>query len=141
MSSRVGFCDTFAGVAADAASRAPFFAFCVTLVVLWLIQGLLRIVTTGDPGSFLDGQYQLEINTTTTIVTFLMVAVLQNSQTREDRATQHKLNALADGLADLMLVVSRLTQEDELRDDIRELRLAVGLEARETTGSQDDRPG
>jgi low affinity Fe/Cu permease len=98
-------------------------------------QGLVRILTTGDPGSFLDGQYQLEINTTTTIVTFLMVAVLQNSQTREDRATQHKLNALADGLADLMLVVSEQTDSERLRRDIEELRLAVGLETRETTGS------
>jgi low affinity Fe/Cu permease len=134
VSSRVGFFDTFAGVAADAASRAPFFAFCVTLVVLWLLQGVVRIVSTGDLGSFLDGQYQLEINTTTTIVTFLMVAVLQNSQTREDRATQHKLNALADGLADLMLVISEQTGSEHLRHDIEELRLAVGLEARETTG-------
>jgi low affinity Fe/Cu permease len=133
VASRVGFFDKFAGLAAEAASRAPFFAFCVTLVVLWLLQGIVRIVTTGDVGSFLDGQYQLEINTTTTIITFLMVAVLQNSQTREDQATQHKLNALADGLADLMLVISEQTGSEQLRQDIAELRLAVGLEKRETT--------
>jgi hypothetical protein len=35
---RVGFFDTFAGMAANAASRAPFFAFCVSLVLLWLIR-------------------------------------------------------------------------------------------------------
>jgi low affinity Fe/Cu permease len=133
VASRVGFFDKFAGLAAEAASRAPFFAFCVTLVVLWLLQGIIHIVATGDPGSFLDGQYQLEINTTTTIITFLMVAVLQNSQTRNDQATQHKLNALADGLADLMLVISEESGSEKLRQDITELRLAVGLEERETT--------
>jgi hypothetical protein len=46
--------------------------------------------------------WQLIINTVTTIITFVMVALLQNSQTRSDQAIQHKLNAIADGLADLM---------------------------------------
>src|SRR5207248_4915045 len=38
--------------------------------------------------------WQLLINTATTIVTFLLVALLQNSQTRNDQATQHKLNEI-----------------------------------------------
>jgi len=46
--------------------------------------------------------WQLIINTITTIVTFLLVALLQNPQKRADEAVQHKLNAVADGLADLM---------------------------------------
>jgi len=46
--------------------------------------------------------WQLIINTITTIVTFLLVALLQNTQKRADEAVQHKLNAVADGLADLM---------------------------------------
>ena len=37
----------------------------------------------------------------TTIVTFLLVALLQNTEKRADEAVQHKLNAVADGLADL----------------------------------------
>ena len=45
--------------------------------------------------------WQLIINTLTTIITFLMVALLQNSQTRADQAVQHKLNAIADMLSDL----------------------------------------
>ena len=131
MSSRIGFFDRFAGRAALFASRAPFFAFCVLLVMLWLLQGLITILVKGDPKSFLDAQFQLEINTTTTIVTFLMVALLQNSQTREDQATQHKLNAIADALADLMAHTS--DQDDQLQQDMRELRRAVGLEDREST--------
>ena len=102
VSTRVGFFDRFAGWAALIASRAPFFAFCLLLVVCWLTQGAITLATTGDVHKLLDSTYQLEINTTTTIITFLMVALLQNSQTRTDQATQHKLNAIADGLADMM---------------------------------------
>ncbi|MCU1454781.1 MAG: uncharacterized protein JWN46_2927 [Acidimicrobiales bacterium] len=137
VSSRVGFFDRFAGGAAHLASRAPFFAFCIMLVGFWLIQGLVTVVVHGNFSSFLNGQYQLEINTTTTIITFLMVALLQNSQTRNDQATQHKLNAVADGLADLMEAVSAQYPEPRLAHDARELKAAVGLEGRESTG--DDR--
>jgi low affinity Fe/Cu permease len=137
VSSRVGFFDRFAGAAAQLASRAPFFAFCVLLVTLWLVQGVVRILAGGGIHAFLDDKYQLEINTTTTIITFLMVALLQNSQTREDQATQHKLNAIADGLADLMERIGERYDDDELRCDIKELREAVGLENRESTSGND----
>jgi low affinity Fe/Cu permease len=133
VSSRVGFFDRFAGLTAQIASRAPFFAFCLLLVLVWLIQGGVTIIAHGSFSAFLDGQYQLEINTTTTIITFLMVALLQNSQTRSDHAIQHKLNAIADGIADLMEHLSERHADDDLRNDIRELRLAVGLELIEST--------
>jgi low affinity Fe/Cu permease len=133
VSTRVGFFDRFAGVASNVASEAPFFAFCVGLVLLWLTQGVLTVLAKGDFHAFLDDKFQLEINTTTTIITFLMVALLQNSQTRTDQATQHKLNAIADGLADLMNHLSEQHDDDELRKDIQELRDAVGLEKREST--------
>jgi hypothetical protein len=74
VSTRVGFFDRFAGWAAVIASRAPFFAFCLLLVVVWLVQGLATIIVTRSFSAFLDSQYQLEINTTTTIITFLLVA-------------------------------------------------------------------
>jgi hypothetical protein len=120
---RLGFFDRFAGAASTFASRAPFFAGCVLLIVVWAPTLALFGLDT----------WQLIINTATTIVTFLMVALLQNSQTRNDQATQHKLNAVADGLADLMAHVSRRDHDEELDRDLRELRLAVGLEDRETT--------
>lgn len=124
VSGRVGFFDRFAAWASVVASRAPFFAFCVLLVVLWA------------PSYFVFGNvdtWQLLINTATTIITFLMVALLQNSSTRSDQAVQHKLNAVADALADLMERLSERYDDDELRGDIRELRKAVGLEEREST--------
>jgi low affinity Fe/Cu permease len=75
--------------------RAPFFAFCLLLVVAWMVQGAVLVLSRGSIRPFLDAEYQLEINTTTTIITFLMLALLQNSQTRNDQATQHTLNEIA----------------------------------------------
>src|SRR3954464_4971853 len=122
VSSRVGFFDRFAGSAALLASRAFFFAFCVLLVVLWApTYFVLRDVDT----------WQLIINTVTTIVTFLLVALLQNTQTRSDQAVQDKLNEIADALADLM--ESLADERPQLRQDCDELRAAVGLEQRESS--------
>jgi hypothetical protein len=85
--------DRFATRVSDFVSRAWFFIVCVLLVLLWAPSYfLLPDVDT----------WQLIINTITTIVTFLLVALLQNTQKRADEAIQHKLNAIADGLADLM---------------------------------------
>jgi hypothetical protein len=131
----IGFFDRFAGRASDIVSRAPFFAFCLLLVFAWLVEGALRVASDGA-GAFLGDTYQLQINTTTTIITFLLVALLQNSQTRSDRAVQHKLNAVADGLADLMDHMAERASDEDLRRDIEELRAAVGLEKRETTGPE-----
>jgi hypothetical protein len=77
--------------------------------------------------------WQLIINTLTTIITFLMVALLQNSSTRSDQAVQHKLNAIADGLADLMAYIESDGNKSDLRQDLIELRDAVGLESHEST--------
>lgn len=112
--------DRFAGTASHVVSRAPFFSFCVALVILWAPTMFLLDVNTS----------QLIINTATTIITFLLVALLQNSQTRADEAVQQKLNALADAMADLMAAMSK--DNPELRHDLEELRAAVGLELRES---------
>ena len=124
VSERVGFFDRFAGWAAHVASRAAFFAFCVLLIVIWAPS--IVFIRTIDT-------WQLIINTATTIITFLMVALLQNSQTRSDQAVQHKLNAIADGLADLMRHTVDGGDEKELKKDMVELRDAVGLEEHEST--------
>lgn len=88
------------------------------------------VIASGDWTKLLDSSFQLEINTTTTIITFLMVALLQNAQTRSDQALQRKLNAISEALADLM------EEEPGMEGDIRELRAAVGLEERESTGKR-----
>lgn len=127
----IGFFDRFAGKASVVVSRAPFFSFCILLVVAWLIEGVVR---SASGGSFLDDTYQLQINTTTTIITFLLVALLQNSQARSEQAIHHKLNAIADGLADLMDHLAERAGDEDLRRDIEELKESIGLEQRETTG-------
>jgi low affinity Fe/Cu permease len=75
--------------------------------------------------------WQLIINTVTTIVTFLLVALLQNTQKRAEEAVQRKLNAIADGVADLMQHLSEDADAAQLRRDRDELRMAVGLEERQ----------
>ncbi len=124
VSNRVGFFDRFAGWASHVASRASFFAFCVLLIVIWAPS----ILVIGNVDT-----WQLIINTATTCITFLMVALLQNSQTRADQAVQHKLNAIADGLGDLMAYLADGGEESDLRSDMAELRTAVGLEEQEST--------
>lgn len=116
---KLGYFDRFAARANVFVSRAIFFSLCALLVVVWL------------PSYFIFGSvdtWQLIINTVTTIVTFLLVALLQNSQTRNDTATQDKLNAIAAGLADL---VSYIGKDDPEAANLRkELLAAVGLEKR-----------
>lgn len=117
----LSFFDRFATVVNRFVSRAWFFAGCLLLVVIWAPSYfLLHDLDT----------WQLIINTATTIITFLLVALLQNTQTRADNALQHKLNAIADALADLMTEMSG--DHPELREDVAELRAAVGLEERES---------
>jgi low affinity Fe/Cu permease len=109
--------DRFAEGASDVASHARFFVACVLLVAVWV------------PSYFLFGNvdtWQLVINTATTIVTFLMVALLQNAQRRSDLAMHRKLDALADGLADFM--EHSAPDDDALQADMRDLRSAIGLE-------------
>jgi hypothetical protein len=131
VSQRVGPFDMFAGFASTVASRAAFFTFCVLLVVVWAPSiFLLHDIDT----------WQLIINTVTTIITFLMVALLQNSQTRSDQAVQHKLNAIADGLADLMAYLHTGGEGRDLEQDLVELRDAVGLESHESTSGNRSEP-
>jgi low affinity Fe/Cu permease len=130
VSTRVGMFDRFAGVASNIVGRAAFFAFCVLLILVWAPSFLvLHSIDT----------WQLIINTATTIITFLMVALLQNSQTRNDQAVHHKLNAIADGLSDLMAQMESGLPDRDLRRDIEELRAAVGLEEHESTSDNDAR--
>ena len=102
------------------------------LAFIIALLGIILWGTSGPVFGFSD-TWQLIVNTTTTIITFLLVALLQNSQSRSDHATQHKLNALTDGLADLMRHFADQYDDDELRHDIRELRAAVGLETHESS--------
>jgi uncharacterized membrane protein len=110
--------DHLAEAATRLTSRGVFFGACLLLVVVWVPSYVvIRNVDT----------WQLIINTATTIVTFLLVALLQSSARRSDRAIHRKLDALADGLADLMDYQVNGDAID-LQRDIADLKQAVGLE-------------
>ena len=61
------------------------FAICVAVVVVWAVSG---------PVFHFSDTWQLIINTGTTIVTFLMVFLIQNTQNRDGAAIQAKLDEL-----------------------------------------------
>lgn len=75
----------FAKVAAHFCGRPHVFMVAVGVIVLWAISGPLF--------GFSD-TWQLVINTGTTIVTFLMVFLIQNTQNRDTEAIQIKLDEL-----------------------------------------------
>jgi low affinity Fe/Cu permease len=72
-------------VTARFCGRPPVFALAVGVIVVWLV--------TGPIFKFSD-TWQLVINTGTTIVTFLMVFLIQNTQNRDTEAIQVKLDEL-----------------------------------------------
>ena len=79
------FFSQFASAVADRSGKPGTFVVAVALVLLWAICG---------PMFGFSETWQLVINTSTTIVTFLMVFVLQNSQNRDGKALQAKLDEL-----------------------------------------------
>src|SRR5262245_50557812 len=84
----MSFEKTFARLAnavSRAAGRPMTFVVCVLLVVGWAVTG---------PAFKFSETWQLVINTGTTIVTFLMVFLIQNTQNRDNAAIQAKLDDL-----------------------------------------------
>jgi low affinity Fe/Cu permease len=79
------FFSKFATTIADLSGKPVTFVLAVALVVVWAISG---------PFFGYSETWQLVINTGTTIITFLMVFVLQNSQNRDGKALQAKLDEL-----------------------------------------------
>lgn len=101
--------DRFAARVSDITAGAAYFALCLFAVIAWAASG---------PIFGFNDTWQLVINTSTTIFTFLTVALIQNDQARFERATNIKLDAIAEALAGSL--------DDE--DACRELRRASGIE-------------
>jgi len=108
--------------AARAAGRPLTFILAVSLILVWAI--------TGPIFQFSD-TWQLFINTTTTIITFLMVFLIQNTQNRDTEAVQIKLDELLRSMENAHTVLLDLEEldEDEL-DLIRKDYLALAKKAR-----------
>jgi low affinity Fe/Cu permease len=97
--------------------RPAAFAVAVTLIVAWLLSG---------PIFGFSDTWQLIINTSTTIVTFLMVFLIQNTQNRDAEAIHLKLDELIramEGAHNALLDLEELEEEDldRIRDQYEEL--------------------
>jgi low affinity Fe/Cu permease len=100
-------------------SRAPFFAVCVAIVVTWA-------VSLPFWSSLKSWQYA--IHTVSSVLSLLLLVLLENAGRRAEEASQEKLNVLAEALSDLM--ESQARNDPSLTASVKNLRDAVGLEAR-----------
>ena len=112
--------DKLAQTVSRGAGRPASFGVAAALVVVWAISG---------PVFHYSDTWQLVINTGTTIITFLMVFLIQNSQNRDTDALQIKVDELLRVTEGARL---QLMQLEELRsselDDIRRGYVDVGRE-------------
>jgi low affinity Fe/Cu permease len=104
------------------------FVIATTLVILWAL--------TGPLFGYSD-TWQLVINTSTTIVTFLMVFLIQNTQNRDTMALQLKLS-------ELILVISEAENrfanaEDLSEEELEKLHEELQRRAQSTRGALDRR--
>jgi len=108
-SKRDGIEESFATMAAKAsAATGSFWAFTTALliIVVWALLG---------PVFHYSDDWQLVINTSTTIITFLMVFVIQHAQNKDMRAVQLKLNeivAAIDGASNRLIDVEDLSERE-----------------------------
>jgi low affinity Fe/Cu permease len=112
----------FASWTATASGRPHTFALACLIIIVWAV--------TGPLFAFSD-TWQLVINTGTTIVTFLMVFLIQNTQNRDSRAMQLKLDELiraTEGAHNAVLDLEELAELD--LDRIRKLYSALAARAR-----------
>src|SRR5690349_2194798 len=115
--------DKVAQRTAKQTGRPATFALAVGVVLVWAV--------TGPLFGFSD-TWQLVINTSTTIVTFLMVFLIQNTQNRDTEAMQLKLDELiraTNGAHNILLDLEDL--EEENLKEFKEKYRAIATSARD----------
>jgi low affinity Fe/Cu permease len=111
--------DRFVQTAYVRVSQAPFFFVCTGIVVAWLIS----LPLWADLKA-----WQTAIHTVASVITLLLLVLLENASRRSEEAAQEKLNVLAEALAALM--ASQARTDPDLEDATQKLRDAIGLEGR-----------
>lgn len=109
-----GFFHRFSNLVSRGAGKPLTFAIACGLILIWAISG---------PFFGFSETWQLVVNTATTIVTFLMVFVVQHTQNRDGEAVQAKLD-------DLILAMRRadnrlIGAEDLTGHELHQLRKMV----------------
>lgn len=135
---------TIAARATHAAGSVWAFGVAALVVITWAV--------TGPVFGFTD-TWQLVINTGTTIVTFLMVFLIQHSQNKDTQALQLKLNELSaslEGASNRLIDIEDLTEDEltrlhahyrDLADKVREGRYQDGAGLRGAEPPMRDRKG
>lgn len=121
---RSGWFNRFATKFAHYSGRPATFCIAVLIVVAWAVSG---------PFMGFSEVWQLTINTGTTIITFLMVFIIQSTQNRDTAALQIKLDELirtTDAAHNSLLNLEELS-EDEL-DKLRKQYVELAEEAHES---------
>lgn len=119
----------FAKRTARASGRPSAFGLAVAVILVWAVTG---------PLFHFSDTWQLVINTGTTIITFLMVFLIQCTQNRDSEAMQVKLDELIraiDGAHNALLDLEEL-EEDEL-DRIRRKYTKLAEQARKNLQEKD----
>jgi low affinity Fe/Cu permease len=108
----------FAALISRITGKPTTFALCVLIILLWAVAG---------PVFHYSDTWQLVINTGTTIITFLQVVLIQNTQNRDGAAIQAKLDELirASAARNRFIGIEELTEEE-----LTELRYRAGTRRR-----------
>lgn len=122
------FFSKFATTVSHATGKPITFVTAVALVVIWAVSG---------PFFGFSEVWQLVINTSTTIITFLMIFVLQNSQNRDSEAVQAKLDELiltSRRAQNRFIGIERLEEKElkELKDFLEQRACEEVLDEEET---------
>ena len=124
--------ERFASAATRFTGSVPAFTLALGIILVWAITG---------PLFHFSNTWQLVINTGTTIVTFLMVFLIQNTQNRDSEAVQVKLDELIralEGADNALLDLEEL--EDEELDRMREDYEKLAQQARTELKRRDGKP-
>jgi len=109
---------SIASVISTYAGKAITFVGAILIILVWAVTG---------PMFHFSDTWQLVVNTGTTIITFLMVFLIQNSQNRDSAALQAKLDELLRAVGNAregkFIGVEHLTDEEieELRSELEQL--------------------